>query len=175
MSFEQTNPPFQNLLQTVFDNLPSGGGGIFSSELIATSQLVIDEDYNSQHLLSDQAIQCDSSIWTADKILFVYVHNHDGLVDKSFIESFAFIFNLLAANNQSGTLTSFPKISIGLNSSSNIFGSSTGQNGVYVKNVYSTGKIEFSAAYSASYGHIVGTYDVYVYLLTPSDDIKLFA
>lgn len=162
---------WQQALKTILDN---GGGGSTSIELVKTAQIVCEEEYSNSHIFTDQPIWCDTSIWNTDKILWVHVRNHAGKQTNKFFFSESFFINVSSANGNNNGSTTDRVSSVVIGLQGNTFVSTSSAYGIALSTVYPSGKLEMKGRYSSSYGSIVGTFDVSVFLITPPDGIILF-
>lgn len=123
----------------------------------------------------------DSSIWTADKIVYIRVRDTSGKRAGYFYGSDNFFLNYTLENSSSTTSATngFIRIIWSYTSSSDFawrYGYSSTGYGVYPDYVYSDGRVRIRRRYNSTYSLTInGTYKVEVYTLEPAGGVLPFA
>lgn len=150
----------------------SGGGGASSWELITHTTLAVNT--TSTSTASVGTIDCGSSAYTSDDVIWVHIRGQRGKQSGYFYGSDAIFANSYKANN---TTTTFPapateNIRVESNGSYSAY---TGSYGVWAYSISSSGTLTIRARYSSSQSLTINdTFDIYVYKLSLPSPLKLF-
>lgn len=156
----------EQYLKAMFDELSSGGGGS-SYTLLGSKEFEVSTTSTTATSVGTFTVE---GSYTKDYIVYVKVRDKAGKRNGYFLGGDFWFVNIYAANGGTTALSTYGKISIGVNSSG-AYSLSASSYGVYPDSIAGNGTISISSKYHGSYGTIDGTYVVEVYALKwPNDD-----
>lgn len=161
--------------------LPQTGGGTVTFyesggsspwTLIESKEITVST--TSTSAATAATIQCGSSIYTKDKIIWVHVRDKAGARAGYFYGADSYFANVYKANGATNTFNA-PACQVIRYTTSSAFAATSGQYGVYGYSISSAGALIVRRRYNSNYSLTInGTYIVSVYTLDLPDNLKLF-